>query len=327
MKRGLITGVNGQDGYYLAQHLQSLNYQVFGLIRPESPVLSNVERELPQVSLLQGDLKDKASLVTALEASSPEEVYNLAALGLGPGAFQNPSALAQVNALGAVNLLEAVLEVCPQARLFQASSSEMYAGLREMPITEDSPLQPQSYYGVSKAYAHWMAGIFRKSRGLFACCGILFNHESPRRQAHFVFRKVTQAAARIKAGLQDKLTLGNLEARRDWGYAVDYVQAMHLTLQQEEPKDYVIATSKSHSIRELAEAAFGQVGLDWQKYANVDTTLLRPSDAQELVGDPSKAMKELAWKPTVDFHSLVKILVEADQRAAGAEISGLSRVR
>lgn len=327
MKRALITGISGQDGYYLAQHLQSLKYRVFGLIRPESPALSNIKRELPQVSLLQGDLKDKASILAALEASTPHEVYNLAALGLGPGAFQNPSALAQVNALGAVNLLEAALEVCPQVRLFQASSSEMYAGLREMPVTEDSPLQPQSYYGASKAYAHWMVGIFRKSRGLFACCGILFNHESPRRQAHFVFRKVTQAAARIKVGLQDNLTLGNLEARRDWGFALDYVQAMHLTLQQEEPKDYVIATGKSHSIRELAEAAFRQVGLDWQRYANVDTTLLRPSDAKELVGDPSKTMKELVWKPTVDFHNLVKMLVEADLMAAEAELSDLSRVR
>jgi GDPmannose 4,6-dehydratase len=313
MKRALITGIGGQDGSFLAEHLLGRDYVVWGIVRPGAGAYPNLEPIEDRIELLEADLLDEASLRTALEASRPAEVYNLAAPSFVPVSWDRPVVTAEFAAVGATALLEAIRAVDPSIRFYQASSSEIFGEPRETPQTEQTPLEPVTPYGVAKAYAHFIVHSYRRRYGLHACSGILYNHESPRRPLEFLPRKVSHGAAAISLGLQDELVLGDLDARRDWGYAGDYVHAMWLMLQQDEPDDYIVASGESHSVREFVQAAFAHVGLDWQDVVRVDPALERgAAELHRLVGDPSHAQSRLAWKPELDFTQLVHLLVDAD---------------
>jgi GDPmannose 4,6-dehydratase len=312
-RRALITGITGQDGSYLAELLLEKGYEVFGLTRRLSA--DNYWRIAhlgDRVMLLPGDLLDQLSLIRVLEKVRPHELYNLAAMSFVPASWDQPMLTGEFNSQGVTRVLEAVRVVDPSIRMYQASSSEMYGKVREVPQRETTPFYPRSPYGVSKVFAHYITVNYRESYNLFAVSGILFNHESPRRGLEFVTRKVTHGVARIKLGLADHLALGNLDAHRDWGFAGDYVRAMWLMLQQDQPDDYVIATGTAHSVRELVEIAFSHAGLDWQKYVRLDPAFLRPAEVDHLIGDCSKSETTLGWKPSVDFSGLVKMMVDAD---------------
>lgn len=312
-KRALITGINGQDGSYLAEHLLEHDYRVHGLVRRASE--RNHERIahlLDDIELYNGDLLDQTSLVSAVREVRPHEIYNLAAQSFVPASFSQPVLTGEFNGLGVTRLLDAIRLVDPRIRFYQASSSEMFGNVETAPQDENTKFQPRSPYGVAKLYGHWITVNFRESYGLYAVSGILFNHESPRRGTEFVTRKITLTAARIAAGLQKTLRLGNLDARRDWGFTGDYVQAMRLMLQQAEPKDYVIGTGESHSVREFVEETFRILNLDWREHVVVDPALSRPVDVDSLVANPRRARAELGWKPEVDFRGLVRMMVEAD---------------
>jgi len=312
-KRALVTGLTGQDGSYLAEFLLKKGYEVFGLVRrTSSPRLDRVEPILDQVNIVYGDLLDQSSLQRVLGNCMPHEIYNLAAQSFVPTSFAEPVLTAEVTALGATRLLEAVRHVHPGARYYQASSSEMFGAVRETPQNEMTPFVPRSPYGVSKLYAHWTTVHHREAYGIFACSGILFNHESPRRGEEFVTRKIARAVARISQGRQTELRLGNLEARRDWGFAGDYVRAMWLMLQAEQADDFVVATGETHSVREFCERAFARVGLDWEAHVVTDESLLRPLEVDLLVGDASRAREQLGWSPTVSFEGLVDMMVDAE---------------
>jgi GDPmannose 4,6-dehydratase len=312
-KRALITGITGQDGSYLAELLLDKGYDVFGIVRRASTTnYWRIESLLDRIQLKPADLLDQLSLIRVIDAVRPHEFYNLAAMSFVPASWDQPMLTGEFNSQGVTRTLEAVRHVDPSIRFYQASSSEMFGKVREVPQSELTPFYPRSPYGVSKVFAHYITVNYRESYDLFAVSGILFNHESPRRGLEFVTRKVTDGVARIKLGLADALSLGNLDAHRDWGFAGDYVRAMWLMLQQERADDYVVATGESHSVRELVEVAFAHVGLDWQKHVRQDPKFLRPAEVDLLVGDSSKAQKTLVWKPEVDFAALVKMMVDAD---------------
>jgi GDPmannose 4,6-dehydratase len=312
-KRALITGITGQDGSYLAELLLEKGYAVFGMVRrASSDNFGRLGETRLRVELKQADLLDQLSLIRLLEETRPHEVYNLAAQSFVPTSWNQPVLTAEFTALGVTRVLDAVRLVDPAIRFYQASSSEMFGKVRETPQNERTPFHPRSPYGVAKVYGHSITVNYRESYGLFACSGILFNHESPRRGLEFVTRKVTDGVARIKHGLAQELRLGTLEARRDWGYAGDYVQAMWLMLQQDQPDDYVVATGESHSVQELVELAFSYAGLDWQEYVIVDPTLKRPAEVDLLLGDARKARQRLGWSPKVRFAELISMMVEAD---------------
>ena len=319
-KRALITGITGQDGSYLAELLLDQGYQVVGMVRrASSPNFWRIQHLVDRITLRPGDLLDQLSLIRLVDEVRPQEFYNLAAMSYVPASWDQPMLTGEFNAQGVTRALEAIRQVDPTIRFYQASSSEMFGKVREVPQTELTPFYPRSPYGVSKAFSHYITVNYRESYGLFAVSGMLFNHESPRRGLEFVTRKVTDGVARIKAGLTDTLSLGNLDAHRDWGYAGDYVRAMWTMLQQDRADDYVIATGISHSVRDLVEVAFGHVGLDWEKYVRTDPKLLRPAEVEHLIGDPAKARSHLGWKPTVDFSGLIKMMVDADlERVTGA---------
>ena len=312
-KRALITGITGQDGSYLAELLLEKGYEVFGVVRRLSaPNVWRIEHLLDKVTLLPADMLDQLSLIKAVDVAQPDEFYNLAAMSFVPASWDQPMLTGEFNAQGVTRALEAVRSVNPKIRFYQASSSEMYGRVREVPQTEMTPFYPRSPYGVTKVFGHYITVNYRESYDLFAVSGILFNHESPRRGIEFVTRKVTDGVARIVLGMNDSLKLGNLDARRDWGFAGDYVRAMWLMLQQDQPDDYVIATGTAHSVRDLVEAAFSHVGLDWNKYVGVDPRFIRPAEVDLLIGDPAKAKKQLGWEPVVDFKQLVAMMVDAD---------------
>ena len=319
-KRALITGITGQDGSYLAELLLEKGYEVYGVVRRASaPNLWRIKHLLGKVELRPGDLLDQLSLIRVLADVRPTEVYNLAAMSFVPASWDQPMLTGEYNSQGVTRMLEAIRHVDPKMRFYQASSSEMYGKVREVPQTELTPFYPRSPYGVSKVYAHYITVNYRESYDMFAVSGILFNHESPRRGLEFVTRKVTDGVARIKLGLSDTLKLGNLDAKRDWGFAGDYVQAMWLMLQQDDADDYVIATGISHSVGELVEVAFGHAGLDWKKHVSLDPAFLRPAEVDHLIGDSSKGRAKLGWVPKVDFEGLVKMMVEADLARLAAQ--------
>ncbi len=313
MKTALITGITGQDGSYLAEFLLKKNYVVYGIVRRSSS--SNFERighVQSGISLIQGDLLDQNSLIEAVEESNPDEVYNLGAQSFVPTSWNQPVLTGEFTALGVTRLLEAIRLVNRKIRFYQASSSEMFGKVTEIPQNEKTRFYPRSPYGIAKLYAHWIAVNYRESYDMFCCSGILFNHESPRRGLEFVTRKVSDGVARIKMGLSKELRLGNLNAQRDWGYAGDYVEAIWLMLQQGEPEDYVISTDETHSVKEFVESAFSHVGLDWEKYVVVDPKFVRPAEVDLLVGDSSKAREKLKWQPKVKFEDLIKMMVDSD---------------
>ena len=312
-KRALITGITGQDGSYLAEFLLKKNYQVFGLTRRTST--SNYDRIkeiIDEITLIPGDLLDEHSLTNAIKESQPDEIYNLASQSFVPASWSQPVLTGEFTALGVTRMLEAIRLAKPEARFYQASSSEMFGKVQETPQTETTPFYPRSPYGVAKVYGHWITVNYRESYKLFAVSGILFNHESPRRGLEFVTRKITHAVARIKLGRQKTLPLGNLEAKRDWGYAPDYVRAMWLMLQQEKPEDFVIGTGKTWSVENFAKIAFEAVGLNWRDYVEIDKSLIRPAEVELLRADPAKAKKILGWQPKTGFEQMIKIMVEAD---------------
>jgi GDPmannose 4,6-dehydratase len=324
-KIALITGITGQDGSYLAEFLLSKGYKVYGLIRRSSTI--NFERLVDfqdSIELLSGDLLDQNSLINALKASEPQEVYNLASQSFVPTSWSQPVLTGEFTALGVTRMLEAIRVVNPRIKFYQASSSEMFGMVRKSPQNESTPFYPRSPYGVAKLYGHWITVNYRESYDLFACSGILFNHESPRRGIEFVTRKVTYAAARIKLGLQQKLKMGNLDAERDWGYAGDFVQAMWMMLQQDQAKDYVIGTGTSHSVRRLLEVAFSHLGMDYKQYVELDSALLRPAEVVHLLADPSKARRELLWNPTVTFENLIQTMVDEDLARVRTQIATAS---
>jgi GDPmannose 4,6-dehydratase len=319
--RALITGVTGQDGSYLAELLLEKNYEVFGMVRRASTEnFARIEHLRRDIELVQADLLDQLSLITVLQRIQPQEVYNLAAQSFVPTSWEQPMLTAEFNAVGVTRLLEAIRLVDRTIRFYQASSSEMFGKVREVPQTEQTPFYPRSPYGVAKVYGHYITVNYRESYGLFACSGILFNHESPRRGKEFVTRKITDAVARIKLGVSHELRLGNLAARRDWGYAKDYVRAMWMMLQQEQPDDYVVAAGEEHSVEEAAGVAFAHVGLDWRQYVHEDPTLRRPAEVDHLIGNPAKARARLGWRPTVGFQELIQLMVDADLAAVRREI-------
>src|SRR5438067_7163661 len=312
-KRAIITGITGQDGSYLAELLLEQGYEVVGTVRRSSaPNLWRIDHLLSRITLKPADLLDQLSLLRVIDEIRPDEIYNLAAMSFVPASWDQPLLTGEFNAQGVTRVLEAIRQVDCSIRLYQSSSSEMYGRVREVPQTELTPFYPRSPYGVSKVFAHYITVNYRESYGLFAVSGILFNHESPRRGLEFVTRKITDGAARIALGIADKLALGNLEAQRDWGFAGDYVEAIWLMLQQDEPLDYVIATGEPHSVREFAERAFEHLGLDWEKHVVSDPRFLRPAEVDHLVGDASKARDALAWEPRTSFRELVGLMVEAD---------------
>src|SRR6516162_887438 len=313
MKKALITGITGQDGSYIAELLLDKGYEVHAIVRRASTTnYWRIEPILDRIHLHPADLLDQLSLIKVSDEVRPREFYNLAAMSFVPASWDQPMLTGEFNAQGVTRVLEAIRHVDPSIRLYQASSSEMFGKVREVPQSELTPFYPRSPYGVSKVFAHYITVNYRESYDLFAVSGILFNHESPRRGLEFVTRKVTDAVARIKLGLADHVGLGNLDAHRDWGFAGDYVKAMWLMLQQDRADDYVIATGKSHSVRELVEVAFGRVGLDWNKYVRLDPKLIRPAEVDHLIGDASKASTALGWKPEVDFTALINMMVDAD---------------
>jgi len=321
-KRALITGITGQDGSYLAELLVQEGYEVTGVVRrSSSPNLWRIQHLIDRVSLRPADLLDQLSLLRLIQDVKPHEIYNLAAMSFVPASWDQPLLTGDYNSMGVTRLLEAIRQVDTDIKVYQASSSEMYGRVREVPQTEMTPFYPRSPYGVSKVFGHYITVNYRESYNMFAVSGILFNHESPRRGLEFVTRKVSDGVARIKLGLSDHLALGNLDACRDWGFAGDYVRAMWMMLQQPRADDYVIATGVTHSVRQLVEAAFGHVGLDWKKYVRIDPAFLRPAEVDHLIGDASKAKRVLGWEPSVSFQQLVSMMVEADI----AVLSGSSR--
>jgi GDPmannose 4,6-dehydratase len=313
-KRALITGITGQDGSYLAELLLEQGYEVHGMVRRASTEkFDRIEHLRSRITLHQGDLLDQRSLVDTLRAARPEEIYNLAAMSFVAVSWIQPTLTAEFTGTGVTRMLEAMREVCPDARFYQASSSEMFGKVREVPQTEATPFYPRSPYGVAKAYGHFITVNYRESYDLHAVSGILFNHESPRRGLEFVTRKITWHAAAIKHGLRDKLLLGNLDARRDWGYAKDYVDAMWRMLQQDEAEDFVIATNEDHSVRECVEVAFDEAGLgSWEPYVELDRSLVRPAEVDHLIGDYGKAQRKLDWRPTTSFEELIRLMTRAD---------------
>jgi len=313
MKTALITGVTGQDGSYLAEFLLEKGYNVVGMVRRSSTVnFQRIEHIQDDITLVPGDLLDQMSLVDALREHKPQEVYNLAAQSFVPTSWRQPVFTGEATALGVTRMLEAVHMVDPEIRFYQASSSEMFGKVQEVPQTESTPFYPRSPYGVAKTYGHWITVNYRESYNLFACSGILFNHESPRRGLEFVTRKVTYGVAKIKLGLAQDIHLGNLDSRRDWGFAGDYVRAMWLMLQQDKPDDYVVGTGQTQAVRELCRFAFERVGLDWEKYVVVDPKFYRPAEVDLLVSNPAKAKRALGWEPQVDFRGLIEMMVDAD---------------
>lgn len=314
MKKALITGVTGQDGSYLAEFLLKKKYQVYGLVRRTSTVnLDRIRHLTHKIELVQGDLIDQHSLTYAIKDIEPDEVYNLGAQSFVPTSWNQPVLTGEITALGVIRVLEAIRIAKPDTKFYQASSSEMFGRVRESPQNEKTPFYPRSPYGVAKVYGHWITVNYRESYKLFAVAGICFNHESPRRGIEFVTRKITNAVARIKLGKQKKLQLGNMESKRDWGYAPDYVEAMWLMLQQKKPQDFVVATGETHSVKEFVEEAFKVVGIkNWHKFVEQDKKFLRPAEIDYLVGDASKARRVLGWQPKTGFKDLVKIMVEAD---------------
>jgi GDPmannose 4,6-dehydratase len=312
-KRAVITGITGQDGSYLAELLLDKGYAVTGIVRRLSqPNYERIEHLLDRITLRPGDLLDEMSLTRVIEDVEPDEFYNLGAMSFVPASWDQPLLTGEYNAQGVTRVLEAIRRVNPKIRFYQASSSEMFGKVREVPQTELTPFYPRSPYGVSKVYGHYITVNYRESYDLFACSGILFNHESPRRGFEFVTRKVSHAVARIKLGLQDTLQLGNLEAHRDWGFAGDYVRAMWLMLQQATPDDYVVATGTAHSVKDLVKVAFSHVGLDWQEFVKIDPNLLRPAEVDHLIGSAAKARNILGWEPSVTFEQLVGMMVDGD---------------
>lgn len=320
-KVALITGITGQDGSYLAEFLLEQGYKVYGMNRRASlEKFERISHLMNKIELVQGDLLDQFSLISVLQTTKPVEVYNLAAQSFVPASWSQPVLTSEFTAVGVTKLLESIRFVDRGIRFYQASSSEMFGKVRETPQTEMTPFYPRSPYGVSKVYGHYITVNYRESYGLFAVSGILFNHESPRRGLEFVTRKVTDGVARIKLGRASEIRLGNLEAKRDWGFAGDYVKAMWLMLQQQKPDDYVIATGKTHSVRELVQVAFNYAGLDWEKHVKVDKEFLRPAEVDLLVGDSSKAKKVLGWEPKVSFEEMIKMMVDADIKRLQAEV-------
>jgi GDPmannose 4,6-dehydratase len=319
-KRAIITGITGQDGSYLAELLLEKGYEVVGAVRrSSSPNFWRIQHLLDRVTLKPADLLDQLSLLRLIDEVRPMEIYNLAAMSFVPASWDQPMLTGEFNAQGVTRLLDAVRQVDTSIRIYQASSSEMFGKVRQVPQTEQTPFYPRSPYGVSKVFAHYITINYRESYNLFAVSGMLFNHESPRRGLEFVTRKVTDGVARIKLGLADSLGIGNLDAHRDWGFAGDYVRAMWMMLQRDTPDDYVIATGVAHSVRELIEIAFSRAGLDWQKYVRIDPAFLRPAEVEHLLGDASKAKAELGWAPSVDFKQLVEMMVDADLARLGAK--------
>jgi GDPmannose 4,6-dehydratase len=312
-KTALITGITGQDGSYLAELLLSKGYKVAGMVRRSSTEnFERIEHLRDRLALLQGDLLDPFSLIQVLEQTKPDEIYNLAAMSFVPTSWTQPTLTGEFTALGVTRLLDAVRIVCPKAKFYQASSSEQYGKVREVPQTEVTPFYPRSPYAVAKVYGHYITVNYRESYDLFAVSGILFNHESPRRGLEFVTRKITDGVARIRLGLAAKLSLGNLESCRDWGFAGDYVRAMWSMLQQDQADDFVIATGESHSVREFCEIAFARAGLDWKTHVVTDPRFMRPAEVDHLIGNPAKARAKLGWTPDVNFRSLVEMMVDAD---------------
>ncbi len=313
MKRALITGITGQDGSYLAEFLLGKGYGVYGMVRRASfQRFDRIQHILDRVEIIEGDLTDQSSLDDAMKTIAPDEVYNLASQSFVPTSWNQPVLTADVTGTGVTRMLEAIRKHKPDSKFYQASTSEMFGKVRETPQSEMTPFHPRSPYGVAKIYAHWITINFRESYDIFACSGICFNHESPRRGLEFISRKVTDGVARIKLGLADTLKLGNLEARRDWGFAKDFVEAMWLMLQQDQPEDYVIATGVSHSVQDLVETAFRYVGLPIEPHVVVDPKLFRPAEVDVLVGDASKAKAKLGWTPTCSFQEMIHMMVEAD---------------
>lgn len=311
--RALITGITGQDGSYLAEFLLAKGYEVFGMVRRASTEnFERIDHLKDSITLAQGDLLDQLSIVNVLSETEPDEVYNLAAQSFVPTSWQQPVLTGEFDALGVTKMLEAIRTVNPKIKFYQASSSEMFGKVQEVPQKESTPFYPRSPYGVAKVYGHFITVNYRESYNLHATSGILFNHESPRRGLEFVTRKISDGAARVKLGLAESLTLGNLEARRDWGFAGDYVRAMWLMMQQDTPEDYVIATGKNHSVKDFVQEAFGYLDLDWEKYVISDPRFMRPAEVEHLVGDASKAGKNLGWKPECSFSDLVRMMVDAD---------------
>jgi GDPmannose 4,6-dehydratase len=325
-KTALITGVTGQDGSYLAELLLEKGYRVVGMTRRSSTTGDErISHLVDRLDLVQGDLLDQASIVSALQASEPDEVYNLAAQSFVPTSWNQPVLTGEFTGLGVTRMLEAIRQVRPSARFYQASSSEMFGKVREVPQTELTAFHPRSPYGVAKAYGHFLTVNYRESYGMHAVSGILFNHESPRRGLEFVSRKITDGAARIAAGLADTLPMGNLDAERDWGYAGDYVRAMWSMLQRDEPTDYVIATGVATSVREFCRIAFERVGLDYEKHVTVDPKLYRPAEVDHLMGNATKARRELGWEPVVNLQTLVEMMVDADVARYAAGVGGSAR--
>ncbi len=316
MPSALITGITGQDGSYLAEFLLDKGYDVFGMVRRASTFNDiRIKHLLDRVEIIDADLLDQLSLIQALRRSNATEVYNLAAMSFVGTSFQQPVATGEYTALSVSRMLEAIRLADPSIRFYQASTSEMFGKVQAVPQNEATPFYPRSPYGVAKLYGHWMTVNFRESYGMYACSGILFNHESPRRGVEFVTRKISLSVARIALGMQKKLTLGNLDAQRDWGFAGDYVEAMWKMLQQSQPEDYVIATGETHSVREFVQRAFEVIGItDWEAYVETDPRLLRPAEVDQLIGDASKAKRQLGWTPRVTFEELVKMMVESDLR-------------
>jgi GDPmannose 4,6-dehydratase len=312
-QQALITGITGQDGSYLAELLLEKGYEVFGMVRRASTEnFERIDHLIDRITLVQADLLDQSSLVEALEEARPSELYNLGAQSFVPTSWKQPVLTAEFTAVGVTRMLEAVRRVDPDIRFYQASSSEMFGKVREVPQNERTPFYPRSPYGVAKVYGHFITVNYRESYGLYAVSGILFNHESPRRGLEFVTRKISDGVARIKLGLADELRLGNLDAKRDWGFAGDYVEAMWLMLQAEEPDDYVIATGEEHSVQEFADIAFARAGLDAKQYVKTDPEFLRPAEVDHLVGDATKARDQLGWQPRVSFKELAELMVDAD---------------
>jgi GDPmannose 4,6-dehydratase len=313
-RRALITGITGQDGSYLAELLLDKGYEVHGMVRRASTEkFDRIEHLRERITLHQGDLLDQRSLVDALRASNPDEIYNLAAMSFVAVSWVQPTLTAEFTGVGVTRILEAMREVCPEARFYQASSSEMFGKVQEVPQTERTPFYPRSPYGVAKAYGHFITVNYRESYDLHATSGILFNHESERRGLEFVTRKITWHAAAIKHGQRDKLALGNLDAERDWGYAKDYVEAMWLMLQQDTAEDFVIATNKMHTVRDCVQIAFDEAGLpDWERYVEIDPQFVRPAEVDELRGDPTKAKEQLGWEPTTSFEELIRLMTRSD---------------
>lgn len=318
MKKAIITGITGQDGSYLAELLLDKGYGVYGMVRRSSfERFDRIDHIVNRVSIIQGDLTDQSSLDETIKAIQPDEVYNLAAQSFVPTSWTHPVMTSDVTGLGVTRILEAIKRNKPDARFYQASSSEMFGKVREIPQNELTPFYPRSPYGVAKTYGHYITVNYRESYKMFACSGILFNHESPRRGLEFVTRKVTDTVARIKLGMAKELRMGNLDAKRDWGFAGDYVEAMWMMLQQPEPDDYVIATGKTNTVERMVEIAFSHVGLNWKEYVVIDPKFVRPAEVDLLVGDASKAKKKLGWEPKVSFEELIKMMVDADMERLG----------